>query len=111
MTAMILNRLHGFVAVLVLAACASTTLRSAWYDTSYSGAPFKHIMVVGVGGTLSDRRIFEDIFAQKLTTTGVDAVPGYRSIPEASRANEPAWNARAAASRADVVHVVRVLRV
>jgi hypothetical protein len=111
MTAIILNRLHGFVAVLLLAACASTTLRSAWYDTSYSGAPLKRIMVVGVGGTLSDRRIFEDIFAQKLTTAGVDAVPGYRFIPEASRANEPAWNEGVAASGADGVLVVRVLRV
>jgi hypothetical protein len=111
MTLNIRRRLHGLVAILLLAACASTTLRSAWYDTSYSGGSFKRIMVVGVGGSLSDRRIFEDIFSQKLTAAGVDAVPGYRFLPETSRANEPGWNEGVGASGADAVLVVRVLRV
>ncbi len=99
------------VALLMLAACASTTLRSAWYDTTYSGGPFKRILVVGVGGSLSDRRIFEDIFSQKLTAAGVEALPGYRFLPETSRSNEPAWNTGVAASGAEGVLVVRLLRV
>ena len=40
-------------AALVLAACATTTIRSAWFDTSYTGGPLKRIVVVGVGGQVA----------------------------------------------------------
>jgi hypothetical protein len=105
------QKLFYLGALLLLAACASTTLRSAWYDTTYSGGAFKRILVAGVGGSLSDRRVFEDIFSQKLIEAGVEGAPGYRFIPEASRANEPGWNAGVASSGADGVLVVRLLRV
>jgi hypothetical protein len=86
-------------------------LQSAWYDTSYRGGPFKKIVVVGVGTTLTDRRVFEDIFSQKLIAAGTQAVPGYQVLPDEARANEPAWNAGVAQSGADGLLLVRVLGV
>jgi hypothetical protein len=95
----------------MLAGCASTTLRSAWFDTSYAGGPFQRILVVGVGGSISDRRVFEDMFAQKLTAVGVPGIPGYRFLPESARVNEPTWDEGIAKSGADGLLIVRVLRV
>src|SRR5438105_10828121 len=86
---------------LLLFGCASTSLQSAWYDTSYSGGPFRKILVVGVGATLADRRVFEDIFAQQLNATGTQGIPGYQFLPDDARQNEPAWNQAVASSGCD----------
>jgi uncharacterized protein DUF4136 len=98
-------------AALVVSACASTTLTNAWFDPSYSGGPMRKILVVGVGGTLDTRRTLEDIFAQKLSATGTQGIPGYQFLPDDARRNEPGWNAGVAASGADGVLVVRLLGV
>jgi len=99
-----------FVALLV-SACASTTLTNAWFDPSYSGGAMRKILVVGVGGTLDTRRTMEDIFAQKLSATGTQGIPGYQFLADDARRNEPGWNAGVAASGADGVLVVRLLGV
>jgi hypothetical protein len=99
------------IVALLLAACASTSLQSAWYDTSYAGGPFKKILVVGVGASLADRRVFEDIFAQQLTATGTQGIPGYQFLPDDARKNEPGWNQGVGASGCDGLLLVRVLGV
>src|SRR3954451_13895881 len=88
----------AFCAALLINACASTSLQSAWYDTSYSGGPFHKILVVGVGATVADRRVFEDSFAQQLNAVGTQGMPGYQSLPDDARQNEPGWNQGVAAS-------------
>lgn len=99
------------VVAALLAGCASTTLQSAWYDTSYKGGAFKKIVVVGAGTNLTNRRVFEDIFSQQLIAAGTQAVPGYQVLPDEARANEPAWNAAVAQSGADGLLLVRILGV
>jgi len=96
---------------LQLAACASTAIRSAWFDTSYQGGPLKKIAVVGVGGQAVDRRVFEDAFAQQLRAAGVDAVPGYTILSDAARQSETAFNAAIQGSGADGVLIVELLSV
>ena len=98
-------------AALLVAACASTSLQSAWYDTSYQGGAFKRVIVVGVGTNVANRRVFEDIFAQRLSTAGVQGIPGYQFLPDTARANEPGWNAGVAQSGADALLLVRLLSV
>ena len=95
---------------LLLAGCASTSLQSAWYDTSYNGGAFRKILVVGVGANLTDRRVFEDIFAQQLNATGTQGIPGYQFLPDNARANEPGWNEGIAKSGADGLPGSRVGR-
>ena len=97
--------------VLLVAACASTTLRTAWFDSAYTGGPFKRILVLGVSGNMADRRVFEDMFAQKLTAAGVQGVPGYQFIPDAPSASEPTFNEGVAKSGADGLLLVRLLGV
>jgi len=96
---------------LALLGCASTSLQSAWYDTSYSGGPFRKILVVGVGATIADRRVFEDIFAQQLTAAGTQGIPGYQFLPDAARQNEPGWDQGVASSGCDGLLLVRVIGV
>ena len=96
---------------LILAACASTALQSAWYDTSYSGGPFRKVLVVGVGASLADRRVFEDVFAQQMNAAGMQGIPGYQFLPDDARQNEPGWNQGVASSGCDGLLLVRVLGV
>jgi hypothetical protein len=96
---------------LLLAACASTTIRSAWFDTSYQGGPLKKIVVVGVGAQAVDRRVFEDAFAQRLRAAGVDALPGYTVVSDEARQSEAAFNTAIEGSGADGVLIVQLLGV
>jgi hypothetical protein len=106
-----LNTLLLAVAALVVAGCASTSIRSAWFDPTFTGGPFKRILVVGVHGNVADRRVFEDIFTQKLKAVGVDAIPGYTVLPGDVPPSEQLGNAAVEASRADGLLAVRLLRI
>ncbi len=90
-------------AACLIAGCASTSIKTAWYDTSYSGGPLKKILVVGSGGSgsIANRRTFEDIFVQKLQAAGVQGIPGYLTLPPDAQPGDAVWNAAVAASGAD----------
>jgi len=91
---------------LALAACATTTMRDSWFDPSVRSAPFARVLVVTVGGDLAQQRIFEDMLAEKLRTVGIDAVPGYRFLPD-SKATEAQMDAAVARAGADGLMLVR----
>ena len=38
-------------ATLLLAGCQTTSIQSAWFDSSYRGGPFKKIVVIASDGT------------------------------------------------------------
>lgn len=107
-----LRRFLTFAALaLALSACQTTSFRSAWYDTSYNGGVLKRIVVIASDGTTSDSRVFEDIFVQKLNAAGVQGVPGYTTIPPGARGSEGPFAAAVAATGADGVLMIRLLRV
>ena len=91
---------------LALVACATTTMRDSWFDPSVRSAPFARVLVVTVGGDLAQQRIFEDMLAEKLRTVGIDAVPGYRFLPD-SKATEAQMDAAVARAGADGLMLVR----
>jgi hypothetical protein len=107
--------LRTFVLVLagsLLASCGGTTgLRSAWYDSGFSGGPMKRILVVGVAGNMTDRRVFEERFASALDEAGVQGIPGHRFVDDAATANAEAFDAGVARSGADGLLLVRLLGV
>lgn len=96
---------------LLLVGCASTTLQSAWFDSSFKGPAFKRILVVGVTGNFTERRVFDDIFAKMLTDAGAQGIPGYQYIDGAPSADDRAFNAGVTRSGADAVLLVRLLGV
>ena len=100
-----------FGAALLLAGCQSTSIRSAWFDPGYTGGPMNRIDVVGVGTNLANRRVFEDIFAQRLRAAGVEGIPGYTVISDDARAAEGPFAAAVEKSGAQGVLMVRLLGV
>ncbi len=96
---------------LSVAGCASTSIQAAWYDTSYTGGPFRKIVVVGIHNNIANRRVFEDIFAQKLNAAGVQGVPGYLVLPNDANLDEPTASAAILKAGADGLLTVRLLSV
>jgi hypothetical protein len=92
-------------AATILAACASTTIRDEWFDPSVRSAPLAKVLVVTVGGDLTQRRIFEDLVAEKLRTAGVDGIPGYRYLAD-GKASEQAMDAAVVRAGADGLMLV-----
>ena len=107
----LLRSLLAVCALVALAGCQTTSIQSAWFDTSYRAGPFKKIVVIASDGTTADSRVFEDIFVAKLNAAGVVAVPGYTTVPPDARRAEAPFAAAVAATGADGVILVRLLRV
>jgi len=107
----IARALAALAVTLLLTACQTTSIQSAWYDTSYKAGPFRKIVVIASDGTTADSRVFEDIFVQKLLAAGVQAVPGYTTVPPDARRTESTFAPAVAATGADGVILVRLLRV
>jgi hypothetical protein len=99
------------LAASILAGCQSTSIKSAWFDPGYSGAAMKKIVVVGVSSNVANRRVFEDIFAQKLRAAGVDGIAGYTVIPDDARAAEAPFSGAVEKSGAQGALMVRLLGV
>jgi hypothetical protein len=96
---------------IVLSACQTTSFRAAWFDTSYTGGVLRKVVVIASDGTTADSRVFEDVFVQRLNAAGVVGVPGYSTIPPGARVSEGPFSAAVAATGADGVLMIRLLRV
>ncbi len=106
-----LRRLVTLCAIALLAGCQTTSFKSAWYDTTYTGGVLKKVVVIANDGTTANSRVFEDIFVQKFNAAGVTGVPGYSTVPLETRAAEGPFATAVAATGADAVLMVRLLRV
>ena len=98
--------------LLLLGACASTTLQSTWTDPAFTGGPFKKFFVVGLSARdVTSRRVFEDIMVAKLQAAGAQAVPAWQSFRDEGQASELTMEAAVAQSGADAVMMTRLLGV
>lgn len=102
-------------AAVVLAAlvsgCESTSIRSAWFDTEFSGPPMRKIVVTGGGVRPTESRVFEDQFVEKLRAAGVDAIAGHTiGLDDDQQAND-AFAAKVNATGAQGLLLVRLLGV
>jgi hypothetical protein len=99
------------VLVALVSGCQSTSIRSAWFDTDFAGPPFHKIIVVGSINSVTDGRVFEDIFAERLRAAGVEGVRGYTVIPDDARGSDEAFVAAVVNSGAQGLLLVRLLGV
>lgn len=73
-----LRSIFAWAALAVLVSgCQSTSIRSAWYDTSFAGPPMTKLVVTGNLVSLASERILEDTFVAQLRAKGIDAVAGH----------------------------------
>ena len=100
-----------FALLTLVSGCQTTSIQSAWYDTNFRGGPMRKIVVVGSVDSISDGRVFEDIFAEKLRAAGVDGVAGHTVIANDDRAGDAPFAAAVAKSGAQGLLLVRLLRV
>lgn len=96
---------------LVLAGCQTTSLQSAWFDPSFSGEPMHRIAVVAVGVNVANRRMAEDVFAQRLRNLGVNGAAGWTFIPDGARDAAEPFTEAVRASGAEGLLIVRMLGV
>ena len=106
-------RLASFVCTLaaLVAGCQSTSLRSAWFDTDFAGPPLRKIMVAGTFQSVTEARVFEDAFAEKLRAAGVDGVASHTVLLDPAKATDAAFDAAVAGSGAQGLLLVSVLGV
>lgn len=73
-----MKRILAIAIFLLLSAIAgfSTKLVTSWKNPNYSGKRFVKILVLGVSQNPSVRADFEDALSQKVSRSGVEAVPG-----------------------------------
>jgi len=99
------------LALLSLTACQTTSLQSAWFDPNFTGGPMHRIAVVAVGVNLANRRVTEDIFAQRLRDVGVDAAAGWTVIPDPARDSPQPFTEAVTKSGAQGLLMIRLLGV
>jgi len=94
---------------LTLAACQTTSLQSAWFDPNFTGGPMHRIAVVAVGLNFANRRVIEDVFAQRLRDAGVDGAAGWTVIPDEAREAQEPFNRALTSSGAQGLVRIRLL--
>lgn len=72
----------------LLGACATTSMLSSWMDPESAGKKMGKVLVIGIGKNQVVRRQFEDGFARELSSKGVQAMPSYQALPDASQISE-----------------------
>jgi hypothetical protein len=97
----------GLLMVMLITACATTKLTSAWKDPSYQGQPRK-IMVIGVAKKPLNKRIFEDEFVRQLKACGINAVAGYTVMPDEKQGDHAVIAAMMKEQGADAVLISRL---
>jgi hypothetical protein len=101
----------ALVLIFVVTGCSSTKLVSQWGNPQYVGARFERLLVIGVSRSPGLRRTFEDRFAARLQSEGVDAVPSYLLISEDGQVDEARLQEAVKKAKADGVLITRLVRV
>ncbi len=74
--------------VMLLAACATTEIKSVWSDATYHGGPLLKVLVMGLAKDQTVKRLYEDEFVDQLKAIGVQAISSYSVIPQDKMGDE-----------------------
>ena len=78
------KKLFAAICLLLLSACASTTLVTEWHDTAHQGDQFNKMFVIGVTNNKLHRRTYEDAVVKQFQQKGITAVASYTVMAELS---------------------------
>jgi hypothetical protein len=95
----------------LLAACQTTTVRSAWFDTGFTGPPLRKVVVLGQINSTAEDRVFEDVFVAQLRSAGVDAIAGHSLGFDDARLSDAAFKSAVLGTGAQGLLLVRLLGV
>ncbi len=102
--------LAPLLATLLVVGCAISPLKTSWRSPEYAGPTFKKVLVVGISEDQANRRVFEDVFVSRLGARGIEAIPGYRYLSEASRPDMDVLKKAVREAGADAVVTTRLIR-
>jgi len=57
-------RFFVIIALVIIAACAPTTLKSVWRDDAYHGGHLKKVLIIGVDRNVTVKALLEDEFVE-----------------------------------------------
>ena len=97
--------------ILIVSACAATSLDMTWRDPAYRGRPFAKLLVVGATDDAANRRVYEDALVGALKGRGVDAVASHTLIPRESDVRRDKIVEAVKASGADGMIATRLIGV
>jgi len=109
-----------FVVVLLAAvtadACSAatpsqTTISRSERVAAYEGVAFESLFVIGVGEDNEARKLFEDAFADALTTSGTRAQPSWGLLPQSTLLTEQDLQAAVGTNGFDGVLITRLVSV
>jgi hypothetical protein len=98
------------IAVLSLYACATTKPVSEWRDEAYSG-PIDSVLIIAAIKRSTQRRVYEDLFAETLVSYEVEAIPGYTLMTSELELSRETVEAAVRGRAIDAVLVTRLLGV
>lgn len=90
------------------ASCATTKMTDTWKDDAYRGT-IRKVVVIGIFKERDTRKIFEDEFADRLRTRGVDATASHKVFPAAELPDKDVVIGTVRKLGADGMLVTRVL--
>jgi len=94
--------------VMLVAACATTQVKSVWKDPTYQVRPAK-IFVIGMAKNPGVRRLFEDEFVMQLKAHGTEAVSSYTALPDKQLNDEQLIAAKVKELGADTILITRLV--
>lgn len=106
-----MNRTLLLGTILLLAACASTSIQNEWRAEDDTGPALRKLLVIGVTKREDVRRTFEDGFAAALKARGVDAIPSHATVLAADPESTAKVREAVAATGADGVLMTRLVKV
>jgi hypothetical protein len=72
------------MAAILTTSCGSTSMLTSWSDPNYTGGKLQHVLVIGVGKDQVIRRLFEDMFAERLSNRRTQATGSYILLSDPS---------------------------
>ncbi len=95
----------------LLASCATTSLVDTWRNPGIPSVRFHKVLVVSITRIEEKRRLFEDVIANELRASGVEAVSSYTLLPTDGKPDQKALSKAVKESGADAVLTVQTVRV
>jgi len=98
------------IVITLLSACTNTKLTGVWHDPD-NHKSYHNILVIGVGNSEQNRRLYETHLVQELKTIGVAAVPSYQLLKDANEIDRKSITKAIKGNNIDAVLVTHLLAV
>lgn len=98
-----------FLAVVMLAGCASVSLVDSWKDAGAPAKQYQKLLVVGVAEKMQMRQVFEEVFSAEIRKKGVTAIRSYLVMGAGEKPSRETLEKAVRSSGADGVITTRLV--